>query len=183
MIAHKSLSVIIACAVVLIGAGGVLAQGDDPAVNWWVVAGAGGTSTGGSVTVSDTLGQPIIGPASGSGNLGLSAGYWVTCVAAPAVAPAVTVARSGSNVILSWTADPANARYQVWVTTDPYFDPDRPGGVLPIVTAATSYTDTGAAASLENHFYVVRGLNACGAASANSARVGEFTFGLAPGSP
>jgi hypothetical protein len=55
--------------------------------------------------------------------------------------------------------------------------------VTPLITASTIYTDTGAAASLVTDFYVVRGLNACAAASANSGRTGEFTFGLTPGSP
>ena len=55
--------------------------------------------------------------------------------------------------------------------------------MTPVVTAGTVYTDTGAAASLENHFYVVRGLNACVNASVNSGRTGEFTSGLTPGTP
>jgi len=45
------------------------------AVDWWVVAGGGAPSTGGTVTVNDTLGQPIIGPSSG-GTVSLAAGYW-----------------------------------------------------------------------------------------------------------
>ena len=97
--------------------------------------------------------------------------------------PVVSVARSGADAVLTWPANSANAQYQVWASTNPYFDPDNPGGVTPIVTASTAYTDTGAAASLKNHFYVVRGLNACAAASASSARKGEFTFGLTPGTP
>ena len=92
--------------------------------------------------------------------------------------PAVTVTRDDDDVVLAWDADPASARYQVWVSTDPYFDPD---GVAPsVVTPDLGYTDAGAAASLVNHFYVVRGVNACGAASASSERKGEFTFGLTP---
>lgn len=170
----------VACAV-LLSAGGVLAQSGDPAVEWWVISGGGAPSSGTGVTLNDTVGQPIIGTASGGGDVALSAGYWAACSAAAAVMPVVTVARNGNDVLLTWDANPANAQYQVWVTTNPYFDPDHPGGVTPIVTADTTYIDTGAAASLENHFYVVRGLNACGAASASSDRVGEFTFGLTPG--
>ena len=93
--------------------------------------------------------------------------------------PVVTVTRSGADVVLAWDADSNSVRYQVFISTDPYFDP---AAVTPVVTTAATYTDTGAAGSLVNHFYIVRGLNACGAASANSARKGEFTFGLTPGS-
>jgi len=158
------------------------AQGGGPAVDWWVIAGGGAASSGGNVTLNDTLGQPIIGAAS-SGDLALRDGYWARCVAAAAVAPAVTVARSGADVVLTWESLIPNTQYQVWISTNPYFDPDNPGGVTPILTASTTYTDPGVAASLINHFYVVRGLNACAAASANSGRKGEFTFGLMPGAP
>ena len=158
----------------------VQAQGGGPAINWAVIAAGGAASSGEGVSLNDTVGQPVIGPGSG-GNAGLAAGYWVGCAAAAAVAPDVTAARNGDDVVLTWPAVPADAGYQVWVSTDPYFDPDQPGGVTPAITAGTSYIDTGAAASLVNHFYVVRGLNACGAASANSRRTGKFTYGLTPG--
>jgi len=172
-------------AILLIAALGVdaaLAQGGGPAVSWWVISGGGAPSSGGNVTLNDTLGQPVVGPSSG-GDVALRAGYWASCVAAAAVAPVITVAASGADAVLTWPANAANAQYQVWVAPDPYFDPDHPGGVTPIITASTVYTDTGAAISLVNHFYVVRGLNACAAASVNSGRTGEFTFGLTPGSP
>jgi hypothetical protein len=155
-----------------------LAQGGGPAVNWWVIAGGGASSSGGNVTLNDTVGQPIIGPASGSGSVALSAGYWVGCVAAAADVPAVTLARSGADAVLTWPADPNSARYQVFVSTDPYFDL---AAVAPVITASTTFTDTGAAASLTNHSYIVRGLNACAVASASSDRKGEFTYGLTPG--
>lgn len=179
---HKRFVAPAALLVMLLGAGLALANGGSPSVDWWVIAGGGGSSSdGGDVALNDTLGQPVIGASSDGGDVALRVGYWANCVAAPAVAPDVSVTRDGVNVVLTWTADPANAQYQVWVSTDPYFDPDDSGGVAPVVMAGTSYTDTGAAASLENHFYVVRGLNACAAASTNSNRTGEFTFGLTPG--
>ncbi len=99
----------------------------------------------------------------------------------PAVAPVVTAALSGDDVVLSWSASSANAQYEVWISTNPYLDPANPGGVTPLYTTLTSHPDAGAAASLENHFYVVRGVNACGAPSASSNRMGEFTFGLIRG--
>ncbi len=44
-------------------------------VNWWVFAGGGAPSTGDTVTLNDTLGQPVIGLAQGD-TVALQAGYW-----------------------------------------------------------------------------------------------------------
>ena len=174
---------IVALLVGLAPAVGIVhALGGAPAVPWAVIAGGGAPSSGTGVTLNDTLGQPVVGPV-GGGNVSLAAGYWVNCSAAAAVAPAVTAARSSTDVVLTWSANSADAQYQVWISTNPYFDPDQPGGVTPVITAGTTYTDTGAAANQPNHFYVVRGMNACGAASTNSGRTGKVTFGLTPGMP
>jgi hypothetical protein len=64
----------VAVAIVVLGAGMALAL-DSPAVTWWVIGGGGGRSTGGNVTIVDTLGQPAIGTAQG-GAVSLSSGYW-----------------------------------------------------------------------------------------------------------
>ena len=39
--------------------------------------GGGGTSSGGDISLNDTIGQPVIGPSSG-GDMSLHAGYWVS---------------------------------------------------------------------------------------------------------
>ncbi len=57
------------------GLGRVVAQ-SDAVVNWWVFAGGGAPSSGGAVTMNDTLGQPVIDLAQG-GTVSLQAGYWV----------------------------------------------------------------------------------------------------------
>jgi len=64
---------IAALCLLLVGSS-VLAQGG-AAINWWVFGGGGAPSSGGNVTLNDTLGQPIVGPSSG-GNVSLGAGYW-----------------------------------------------------------------------------------------------------------
>lgn len=68
--------VLLATAVLcfLLVGSGVLAQGS-AAIAWWVIGGGGAPSSGGNVTLNDSLGQPIIGPSSG-GNVWLEAGYW-----------------------------------------------------------------------------------------------------------
>ncbi len=68
-------------AALLLGAAGVssgLAQSAGAAlVNWWVIAGGGNPSSVGTVTINDTLGQPVIGASvSGAGRVALGAGYW-----------------------------------------------------------------------------------------------------------
>lgn len=148
------------------------------AVGWSVIANGGAPSSEGTVMLNDTFGQSIAGPAT-SGSAGLNAGYWAACVAAAAVAPTVSVAKNGVDVALSWTVNATNAQYEVWASENPYLDPANPGNVTPSIASAPSYTDQGAAISLSSHYYVVRGLNGCGAASGDSNRTGAFVFELA----
>jgi uncharacterized repeat protein (TIGR01451 family) len=55
--------------------GATLARGAVPEIGWWVLGSGGAPSSGGDVTMNDTLGQPVIGPSSG-GDVSLHAGYW-----------------------------------------------------------------------------------------------------------
>jgi len=58
---------------------GILGWGPTPAqsyeLNWWTVDGGGGTSTGGSYTLSGTIGQPDAGVL-GGGTYTLIGGFW-----------------------------------------------------------------------------------------------------------
>jgi hypothetical protein len=92
----------LAVVVVLLCAGGVLAEGG-PAVDWWVLTGGGAPASGTGVALNDTLGQPIIGPASGE-TVGLNAGYWAI---ASGASLAVTLANftaegQAGQVLVSW---------------------------------------------------------------------------------
>jgi hypothetical protein len=106
-------------------------------------------------------------------------------------APALSISRSGNDVLLAWTHDPAFSSYQVWRSTQIYFTPgaecDNPpaGQVCAVVSAPDrSYTHTGAAADIaNNHAYLLLGVTGAGQRSGPSNRVGEFGFGLTPGSP
>ena len=42
----------------------------------WVLGSGGEPSSGGNISLIDTIGQPVIGPSSG-GDVSLQAGYWV----------------------------------------------------------------------------------------------------------
>jgi uncharacterized repeat protein (TIGR01451 family) len=61
--------------VCLMLVGAALAMASPPAIGWWVLGSGGAPSSGGAVTMNDTLGQPLIGPSSG-GDVSLHGGYW-----------------------------------------------------------------------------------------------------------
>jgi uncharacterized repeat protein (TIGR01451 family) len=63
---------LVGCVVLLSAA---LARAAVPEIGWWVLGSGGAPSSGGDVTLNDTLGQPVIGPSSG-GDVSLHAGYW-----------------------------------------------------------------------------------------------------------
>jgi hypothetical protein len=72
-------------------------------IDWYKVAGGGGTSTGGVYAVSGTIGQPdASGPMTG-GNYSLTGGFWsLISVVQTAGLPALTITHSGNSVIVSW---------------------------------------------------------------------------------
>ena len=73
------------------------------AIDWYKVAGGGGTSTGGVYAVSGTVGQPDAGSMSG-GNYALVGGYWSLIAVLPAPgAPVLTITHTSTNtVVVSW---------------------------------------------------------------------------------
>lgn len=84
-------------------------------INAYKIPGGGGTSTGGLYTVSGTIGQLDTGKLSG-GNYTLDGGFWsLIAVIQTSGAPALSLVRSGSNVILSWPA--ADAGFGLEETT------------------------------------------------------------------
>jgi len=60
-------------------------------LSWWTVDGGGGTSSGGSYTLSGTTGQPDAGPALSGGSYTLAGGFWGAGGAAPTGTPTPTV--------------------------------------------------------------------------------------------
>src|ERR1051325_4011838 len=71
--------------------------------NWDVIAGGGGTCSGGRFSITGTVGQAAVG-ASSSANRSLVAGFWADSVVQTPGAPTLTLTRSGSNIVLSWPA-------------------------------------------------------------------------------
>jgi len=72
-------------------------------IDWYKVAGGGGTSTGGVYAVSGTIGQPDAGPTMSGGNFSLTGGFWslISVVQTPG-APLLTITRSNNTVTVSW---------------------------------------------------------------------------------
>jgi hypothetical protein len=71
-------------------------------IDWYKVAGGGGTSTGGVYAVSGTIGQAdASGPMTG-GNYSLSGGFWSLFAVQTPGAPNLKITYSGNQAIVSW---------------------------------------------------------------------------------
>ena len=78
-------------------------QAQSYTVDWYKVAGGGGTSTGGVYSVSGTIGQPDASGAMSGGNYSLTGGFWslINVVQSPG-APTLYVSHSGNTVSVYW---------------------------------------------------------------------------------
>ncbi|HKS36238.1 MAG TPA: hypothetical protein VJW76_03545 [Verrucomicrobiae bacterium] len=73
------------------------------AIDWHTIDGGGGTSSGGTYTLSGTIGQPDAGTLSG-GTYTLQGGFWPGLVVpSTGEAPTLFIQLSGVNVIISWS--------------------------------------------------------------------------------
>jgi hypothetical protein len=77
------------------------------AIDWYKVAGGGGTSNGTNgasvYSLSGTIGQQDAGTAMTGGNYSLTGGFWsLVSVVQTAGAPNLIVTHSGNSVIVSW---------------------------------------------------------------------------------
>jgi hypothetical protein len=73
------------------------------ALDWFTIAGGGGTSTGGVYSVSGTIGQPDASGAMTGGNYSLTGGFWsLISVVQTAGLPNLTITQAGNRVIVSW---------------------------------------------------------------------------------
>lgn len=71
-------------------------------IDWFTIDGGGGTSSGGSYTLSGTIGQPDAGRLTG-GSYTLDGGFWSVAVAIQTPgAPLLSIVRSGNSFIVSW---------------------------------------------------------------------------------
>ena len=72
-------------------------------IDWYKVAGGGGTSTGGTYEVSGTIGQHDASGAMSGGNYSVTGGYWalINVVQTPG-APTLFIARSNNVATVYW---------------------------------------------------------------------------------
>jgi hypothetical protein len=72
-------------------------------IDWYKIAGGGGTSTGATFQVTGTIGQPDASGAMSGGNYSLTGGFWsLIAVVQTAGLPNLSITHSGNSVIVSW---------------------------------------------------------------------------------
>ncbi len=74
-------------------------------IDWYKIAGGGGTSTGGTYTVSGTIGQPDAGGPLTGGKYSLMGGFWAIYAVNLPGAPVLTITYAGGKAIVSWPAN------------------------------------------------------------------------------
>jgi len=86
----------------LLTAGTVRAQ---YSIDWFKIAGGGGTSTGGVYAISGTIGQLDAGPVMTNGQYSVTGGFWALPQAVQVVgAPLLTITPAApGNATISWT--------------------------------------------------------------------------------
>jgi hypothetical protein len=141
----------------------------------------------GDAIATDTSGHAFVTGSTASTPDRVSDDVFVAKVKATEPPPAPTwlpMITNGADLVLSWNRVDTAANYQLFRSSVPYFTPgDWSSGLLPLpAPTATSYTDTGALTLVNSYFYVVKTVDNTPSASANSNRVGKFTFGLVRGS-
>ena len=78
-------------------------------IDWYAIAGGGGTSTGGPYQVTSTIGQPDAGGAMSGGSYLLTGGFWSLYALQTPGAPYLWVKRTETNTVYVWwmVCDPA----------------------------------------------------------------------------
>ena len=72
-------------------------------IDWYKIAGGGGTSTGATYSVTGTIGQPDASSAMSGGNYSVTGGFWslINVVQTPG-APTLYISHSGNTVTVYW---------------------------------------------------------------------------------
>jgi hypothetical protein len=83
------------------------ARAQQYSVDWYKIAGGGGTSTNGQYSLSGTIGQHDAGGPMSGGNYSLTGGFWAlySVIQIPG-APTLYITHSGNTVTVFWQAAP-----------------------------------------------------------------------------
>jgi hypothetical protein len=74
-------------------------------IDWYKIAGGGGTSTNGQYSLSGTVGQPDAGGAMTGGNYSLTGGYWALYAVQTPGLPHLSIRLiSANSVVVSWSS-------------------------------------------------------------------------------
>jgi hypothetical protein len=126
----------------------VSAWGQSFSIDWYKVAGGGGTSTNGQYSLSGTIGQPDASSALSGGNYSVTGGYWalINVVQTPGT-PTLYISRSGNVVTVYWQNVTGWSLIQNTNLTTPVAS--WPFGNSPTLTGGTNYLNlTNAAGNL-----------------------------------
>lgn len=81
----------------------LLASAQNYSIDWYKVAGGGGTSSNGQYSVSGTIGQHDAGGSMTGGNYSLTGGFWsLISVAQTPGAPTLYISHSGNSMTVYW---------------------------------------------------------------------------------
>ena len=89
--------------VLAVGLCGSSVYAQQYSIDWYKIAGGGGTSTGGTYQVSGTIGQPDAGGPMSGGQYSVTGGFWslIQVVQTPG-APNLIITHIGNQAIVSW---------------------------------------------------------------------------------
>ena len=81
----------------------IIGSAQQYSIDWYKVAGGGGTSTGGIYSVSATIGQHDAGGPMTGGNYSLTGGFWalISVVQTPG-APTLYISHAGNAITVYW---------------------------------------------------------------------------------
>ena len=80
-----------------------LSQAQNYSVDWYKIAGGGGTSSGGVYSISGTIGQPDASGAMSGGTYSVTGGFWsLISVVQTLGAPTLYISHSGNTITVYW---------------------------------------------------------------------------------
>ena len=99
----KNQLAVLALFLSLLGLASISASAQSYTIDWYKIAGGGGTSTGGTYSVSGTIGQPDASGAMSGGNYSITGGFWalIQVVQTPG-APKLYISHNGNIVTIYW---------------------------------------------------------------------------------
>ncbi len=122
----------------LISAGSVCGQ--NYSINWYSIAGGGGTSSNGQYSLSGTIGQPAAGGPMTNGQFSITGGFWVLPVAVQTDdAPKLTIVSGAPGLaLISWAPQTPGFVLQEALSLSPTnWTPSASGATNPVTVPAT----------------------------------------------